>query len=102
SFNAEDEIRDFLVTGVETCALPISELPPPITATSLPLNKGPSQCGQYATPALRYSSSPGTLMLRQRAPVARMTDLPFSDAPLARSEERRVGEVGRTRRLATG
>jgi hypothetical protein len=32
----------------------------------LPLNSGPSQCGQYATPRLRYSCSPGTFISRQR------------------------------------
>src|SRR5699024_718305 len=49
------------------------ELPPPMTAIGLPLKRGPSQCGQKVTPLLRYSSSPGTPMVRQRAPVARMT-----------------------------
>src|SRR3546814_4842594 len=68
------------------------ELPPPITATRLPLNSGPSQCGQYATPLLRYSFSPGTFICRQRAPVEMITDFAFSAAPFAnctsmRSEE---------------
>jgi hypothetical protein len=53
------------------------ELPPPITATRLPLNSGPSQCGQKQTPLALYSCSPGTFISRQRAPVARMTDLLF-------------------------
>ncbi|MCY1426783.1 hypothetical protein D9M71_426120 [compost metagenome] len=57
------------------------ELPPPITATRLPLNSGPSQCGQKHTPLALYSFSPGTPISRQRAPVARITDLAFSVAP---------------------
>ncbi|MNY30279.1 hypothetical protein D3C86_1643770 [compost metagenome] len=60
------------------------ELPPPITATRLPLNSGPSQCGQYATPLLRYCCSPGTFISRHRAPVARITVLAFNVAPLAK------------------
>ena len=54
-----------------------------MTAVRLPLNKGPSQCGQYATPLFLYSASPGTLTLRQRAPVERMTERAFKAPPLA-------------------
>src|SRR5258708_39969443 len=71
-FQAEDGIRDDLVTGVQTCALPIS-------------SRGP------ATPwhALRWlpcSSDAGGLA---RCAPERRLDL--------RSEERRVGKEGRSR-----
>src|SRR5690606_40003643 len=45
-FQAEDGIRDFHVTGVQTCALPISKLvialvrSPPNINTSIPLTRG--------------------------------------------------------------
>ena len=57
------------------------ELPPPITATLLPLNRGPSQCGQYVTPRVRYSFSPGTFIFLQRAPVAIIKLRVFKIAP---------------------
>ncbi|CAM4388017.1 hypothetical protein ACPR111641_17710 [Acinetobacter pragensis] len=60
------------------------ELPPPITATRLPLNSGPSQCGQYATPRVLYSFSPGTFISLQRAPVDRITVLDSSFAPFSK------------------
>ncbi|SSP30506.1 Uncharacterised protein [Acinetobacter pittii] len=61
------------------------ELPPPITATRLPLNNGPSQCGQYATPRVRYFCSPGTFISLQRAPVERITVFDSSFAPFSSS-----------------
>ena len=60
------------------------ELPPPITATRLPLNNGPSQCGQYATPRVRYSASPGTFISLQRAPVDKITVFDSSVAPFSK------------------
>src|SRR3989440_8517287 len=47
-FQAEDGIRDLIVTGVQTCALPISSPMPPMAGSSwhwlhaLLLNRGPS------------------------------------------------------------
>src|SRR5690606_10004542 len=73
----------WFVIPARSIAASTPELPPPITATSLPENSGPSQCGQYATPLFLNSASPGTPILRQRAPVERMTDLPLT----TRSEE---------------
>ena len=35
----------------------------------LPLKSGPSQCRAVGDALVRYSASPGTFMLRQRAPV---------------------------------
>ncbi|MNY20424.1 hypothetical protein D3C86_1539000 [compost metagenome] len=59
------------------------ELPPPMTATRLPWNRGPSQWGQKVTPLVRYSASPGTPISRQRAPVAITTVRALRVAPLA-------------------
>ena len=50
------------------------ELPPPITAISIFLKNGPSQCGQKATPLPIFSSSPGILSFRHWAPVAIIND----------------------------
>src|SRR5690606_39613651 len=85
-FQAEDGIRDFHVTGVQTCALPISSLNAP-TATRLAVSKmrvpGPIRAATLARPlasaALRRPSG-------ERSTMG------------ARSEERRVGKEGRTRR----
>src|SRR5436309_5034155 len=70
-FQAEDGIRDFHVTGVQTCALPILRTTPSTTtAISTPRAIGTAP-----------SASPG-------APSPRCT---------ARSEERRVGKECRSR-----
>src|SRR5436309_15334294 len=69
-FQAEDGIRDFHVTGVQTCALPISRRAP---------------CGRRCPgppPPARRPSPPRCRRARPRRP---------------RSEERRVGKEGRAR-----
>ena len=60
-----------------------------MTAMRLPLNSGPSQCGQNATPLFRYSFSPGTFMCRHRAPVDTMTERACTVAPLSSSTSMR-------------
>src|SRR5206468_6732593 len=69
-FQAEDGIRDLIVTGVQTCALPIC-VPWPISMLALKTSTPPS--GRPAT--------------RSR------------DLSATRSEERRVGKECRCRRL---
>src|SRR2546422_11446892 len=72
-FQAEDGIRDVAVTGVQTCALPIST---------------PSCAGWAGRVSHRRCSRPASRIFR----------CPCSTAPIrARSEERRVGEEGRSR-----
>ena len=66
-------------------AASIPEFPPPITATFLPLNSGPSQWVQYATPLFLNSISPGIPKSFHLAPVAIITDLASSFAPLSSS-----------------
>src|SRR5256885_5686414 len=88
-FQAEDGIRDYKVTGVQTCALPISTLP---AFDRLPWE----------------SQSPHADILERRAATLfRVADgqVSFVIAPIAaalwryqdRSEERRVGKECRSR-----
>ena len=70
-FQAEDGIRDIGVTGVQTCALPIS------------LFTGKSQ-----TSVLLYKLHYARLILQV---------LSLGDVPVKRSEERRVGKECRSR-----
>src|SRR3712207_7750422 len=90
-FQAEDGIRDIGVTGVQTCALPIS---PGVTRTAFGLLGSRARCGP-ADFAARCRSLPhpvqGSL---GRINVVR--DAAVSAAGL-RSEERRVGKECRSR-----
>src|SRR5688500_20065147 len=75
-FQAEDGIRDYKVTGVQTCALPISDdvdQPPRIAARAL---------------ACAAARAARPLRTAARGPLRRA----------ARSEERRVGKECRSRR----
>src|SRR5690606_40412377 len=86
-FQAEDGIRDFHVTGVQTCALPIS---------LVPASTGP-----------RRSRDPRLVARRRRRPSApadpgegtrpRGTGDAARGRGPRRSEERRVGKEGRCR-----
>src|SRR5438105_10001553 len=88
-FQAEDGIRDPLVTGVQTCALPIS-----LDELSATLHRG---C-DLTHPADLESSMEGRRKLIQGdgAPYEREVRLRRKDG--SRSEERRVGKEGRARR----
>src|SRR5687767_15685444 len=88
-FQAEDGIRDKLVTGVQTCALPIFP-----TSAILPCvmieQWSPSRLRSALPSGMTYSSS-GTspLVLYSISPSRKHTGL--------RSEERRVGKECRSR-----
>src|SRR5205823_11565322 len=97
-FQAEDGIRDKLVTGVQTCALPISVFP-----------SGALRPDQEITVGLRFHvEADGTATDVQ---VIRSSGFPDTDATaknaierwhflpatVNRSEERRVGKEWRTR-----
>src|SRR5699024_12074607 len=87
-YQAEDGIRDRNVTGVQTCALPISTsgVPEPAHRPISPPCTAPS--GDIAASgASRHSSSTGCGNIL--APVTATTTLPGMDT---RSEERRVGK----------
>src|SRR2546430_11220680 len=89
-FQAEDGIRDLTVTGVQTCALPIS---------------GRRSARGHSLRCLRTSSSRSTSHSTRRVLVwpTRASSLsPCAKTatparPLCRSEERRVGKEGRSR-----
>src|SRR2546425_4224773 len=80
-FQAEDGIRDKLVTGVQTCALPISLRPssPPEALTPPPIAGSP------------------LCPVRPDHPNTARTSRPRTDLRAARSEERRVGKECRSR-----
>src|SRR5947208_15229084 len=79
-FQAEDGIRDDLVTGVQTCALPISHRSRPCWNN----RKAPeARRGRRVAPRLRVHRA---LLPRAAAPW-----------PSVRSEERRVGKECRSR-----
>src|SRR5258708_10905503 len=71
-FQAEDGIRDDLVTGVQTCALPICKI-----------------SDQFFVERVREPGDPQTLPLQRLAAGGHTL--------LARSEERRVGKECRSR-----
>src|SRR3989441_7312089 len=86
-FQAEDGIRDKLVTGVQTCALPIS------VVADLDIRRPLAHLG----PDLRAPVTEAVTMEIQRAAEVLMMNA-RRDVPLGnRSEERRVGKECRSR-----
>src|SRR5690606_40255935 len=95
---AEDGIRDFHVTGVQTCALPIFARPDRVRAGRTDRRlalRGHALAAQLSRRGLsgRRGAAPaaavrGTLVLRSRADVSDRVGTP-------RSEERRVGKACR-------
>src|SRR5205823_9400299 len=86
-FQAEDGIRDKLVTGVQTCALPISSR----TSTTF-LKQVWEGCGGSGG-SWRYVATSSNL---PQPPQPFVTGFPDS-GPGTRSEERRVGKECRAR-----
>src|SRR5687767_2648265 len=87
-FQAEDGIRDKLVTGVQTCALPISPAP---------------ECGRAKLLSrqhlLRFQVGSSTARFSEKS-VRRFASEPadrVATASACRSEERRVGKECRSR-----
>src|SRR5947207_11021496 len=89
-FQAEDGIRDHCVTGVQTCALPIS-----INSSAYFIHK---EAGEAQ--ALNFNNL-GSVALKEVRESGRFVELPMAralpDGGIARSEERRVGKEGRSR-----
>src|SRR5256885_4168668 len=86
-FQAEDGIRDYKVTGVQTCALPISSSP-----------NSPSATGATVAPR-RRASRPRSAALPIPScgfPRAKEVDRTCAFSSV-RSEERRVGKECRSR-----
>src|SRR5256885_12593875 len=88
-FQAEDGIRDYKVTGVQTCALPISARSAS-AARALPLPSSGTRGSAWRRPGGRRGNRP-----------CRRTGSPAPTPPLPpcrlRSEERRVGKECRSR-----
>src|SRR5256886_13562853 len=59
-FQAEDGIRYLTVTGVQTCALPISDKAPPLSPGALPLHVTGSRARQGSDIALLQYTSGST------------------------------------------
>src|SRR5690606_40719628 len=94
-FQAEDGIRDFHVTGVQTCALPIwgvSGVATPSTLGALP--EALARALRDERPSLRDRCL--TRLLRQDH-VWCDRDAPDRNGLLGRSEERRAGNEWRAR-----
>src|SRR5690606_41135395 len=90
-FQAEDGIRDFHVTGVQTCALPISASDS-TTRSQAPLVK-------LNTPSsVRYGNQIAAVSISRLARSRERTAARSGGPPPTRSEERRVGKEGRARR----
>src|SRR2546430_10877190 len=89
-FQAEDGIRDLTVTGVQTCALPISRFTPGINFDNSGTNnisiRGISGSGGAGTTGIYLDDTP----IQMRA-------LAFNPDEALRSEERRVGKECRSR-----
>src|SRR5690606_40131061 len=85
-FQAEDGIRDFHVTGVQTCALPISKEAPASDTTQVDLT---DSVGEVASSLWDE--------LKQLIIVRRLDQPAEPLLPPERSEERRVGKECRSR-----
>src|SRR5436305_8548776 len=93
-FQAEDGIRDADVTGVQTCALPISE------SANGPIQASASDVGALVGELVedyRAAAAEKALTL-EIEPAERV--MARVNAPHVRSEERRVGKECRSRRGA--
>src|SRR5690606_39283650 len=84
-FQAEDGIRDFHVTGVQTCALPISSGPP----RSGRLFSRPIFCRPRKSAG---ATPPGGGASAGRARIGFRAAATGQAIPTGRSEERRVGK----------
>src|SRR5256885_6501352 len=88
-FQAEDGIRDYKVTGVQTCALPISFAAGPVgTAGFGAAGVTPAGVEAVAAGAGAFVAAGGCAGVAGAAGLRRAA---------LRSEERRVGEEGRSR-----
>src|SRR5687767_15605988 len=86
-FQAEDGIRDKLVTGVQTCALPIS--------SSRPCGAAATYCASRMRPTNAFP--PDAFYSKPPQPRRKWRGFCFWDATPPRSEERRVGKECRSR-----
>src|SRR5690606_39837861 len=96
---AEDGIRDFHVTGVQTCALPICEVAAIAAASDDPAAKVRQIVRAHIRSVIENTSIAAAVIFESRAlldvPDARDRVAARRDE-LERSEERRVGKDGRS------
>src|SRR5690606_41080135 len=90
-FQAEDGIRDFHVTGVQTCALPIFILRPQAAAVRR------AGAPTMAEPRRAQAGSAEHATLPRLDVAGAEEGSTPSELTLVRSEERRVGKEGRSR-----
>src|SRR5205085_7930481 len=91
-FQAEDGIRDLTVTGVQTCALPISRRRLPPGAQRLRRCPRPAGPGRAAETGTLMRIIAGEFRGRTLRPPSDRRVRPTADR--VRSEERRVGKEG--------
>src|SRR5205807_6212221 len=91
-FQAEDGIRDYKVTGVQTCALPIWTPQTAEPGGAVALGAGPNE-GVVRDLSRRRGEPEWLLRLRLRG----LEGFRSEHLPPWRSEERRVGKEGRSR-----
>src|SRR5256714_10332514 len=89
-FQAEDGIRDKLVTGVQTCALPISTLV--VDKTAITIGQVLFLPTATTSPAARKRTCPIVMAVLSTTRVAEASAIGTQ-----RSEERRVGKECRSR-----
>src|SRR3712207_7002456 len=89
-FQAEDGIRDIGVTGVQTCALPISEGRVLATRLDNAYDRAVGDPGSLLEPTGRRTPPSSRCQTRPRFPSHNLNQRP-------RSEERRVGKECRSR-----
>src|SRR5256885_4590932 len=87
-FQAEDGIRDYKVTGVQTCALPIYTSAPGLRRRCTARRRA----GRSSTPRSSRNMSPVEIR-----PLSLLFLAMLAAAQPARSEERRVGKECRSR-----
>src|SRR5699024_11757874 len=95
-FQAEDGIRDRNVTGVQTCALPIS----PGQRVNVFTRQLAGELGTSSTFINLQAQASAAFWLDSASAhlgQGKTSLLGTNHGPLARSEERRVGKEGRTR-----
>src|SRR5205823_12193067 len=98
---AEDGIRDKLVTGVQTCALPILEgRTAPVWLTGGPDGGGATLYQQLAKMLYTHGSSAGITTEAKQIGLAIKLSMTYTPAQVLqmRSEERRVGKEWRAQR----
>src|SRR5206468_5415014 len=96
-FQAEDGIRDLIVTGVQTCALPILGRGRLALVVGDAVGHGIPAAGAMG----RLRGALRSTTLRDPSPAAVLAGLDGVAAQMDRSEERRVGKEGGAR-WATG